>query len=91
MAEVESARQVLEREREAVRKELRQLNGELNKERIDWHRRISELLNIQAHQLVRGKRAGLSVKEMAELSGITRQRAHAMIRQLQGAGRGRDA
>jgi predicted transcriptional regulator len=84
VAEVRRAREVLEAEREAVRRAIRK-NGAA-KRRLDKRRSVlwekqRELDMDAAVLLVRGKEAGLSVTEMAEALGATRQWAHKQIRE----------
>jgi predicted methyltransferase MtxX (methanogen marker protein 4) len=87
MAEVEKARQVLEAERQAVLDGLRQVADDAQAE-FERHRvAMDEIHSRSLDLVVRGKAAGATVVEMAEAANMTRQRAHAVLRQADPEGR----
>jgi hypothetical protein len=84
---VEKARQVLEAERHTVLDGLRQAGEDHRAEMARHEAARAEIDGRVGELLARGKTAGATVVEMAEAAGMTRQRAHAVLRQADLEGR----
>lgn len=87
MAEVEKAKKTIAAEQKVVLEGLRQASEDRHEE-LDWHEEcLSRITKRACRLLVRGKEAGVTVKDMAAALEVTRQEAHRLLREGEEAAR----